>query len=256
MRRISRRVHFASLVFHLAAALWCSAVQAQILVHFDLPAQSLAKSLKAIGTATNTDVGFNASQVAGMMAPSLNADLTVDGALARVLAGTGLRSQHLDDHTIVIAIAVSTASESLEGTSSPTKASTLLAQPDYLRAVNVIGDSSLPLLAQTDASVPNNAASSDRKDRASPSDQLQEVTVTGTHIRGVTPSSPVIQIGRDEIDQSGYVTVSDIMRSLPQNFAGEAVLRPRPVHRPIRQTMGVLVEGRPPTLEDSEPLPR
>ncbi|HEY4443544.1 MAG TPA: STN domain-containing protein, partial [Steroidobacteraceae bacterium] len=91
------------MAFIVAAAFMCTGVQAQILVHFDLPAQSLARSLKEIGTATNTDVGFSANQVAGLIAPSLKADLTVDGALMRVLAGTGLRPQHLDDHTIVIA---------------------------------------------------------------------------------------------------------------------------------------------------------
>src|SRR6266851_4886707 len=102
------------MAFLVAAALWCSGAHAQILVHFDLPAQSLARTLKAIGTATNTDVGFSASQVAGFMAPSLRADLTVDGALMRVLAGTGLRPQHLDDHTIVIASTGSSTSDSAE----------------------------------------------------------------------------------------------------------------------------------------------
>ena len=74
----------------MAAAFWCSGVQAQMLSHFDLPAEPLARSLKAIGTATNTDVGFSADQVAGLIAPSLTADLTVDDALMRVLAGSGL----------------------------------------------------------------------------------------------------------------------------------------------------------------------
>src|SRR3982074_1343073 len=87
----------------VAAAFWCCAVRAQILVHFDLPAQSLARSLKAIGTATNTDVGLSASQVAGLRPPSLRADLTLDGALMRVLTRTGMRWQPLEAQTIVIA---------------------------------------------------------------------------------------------------------------------------------------------------------
>src|SRR5260370_10161565 len=111
------------MAFLVAAALWCSGAHAQILVHFDLPAQSLARTLKAIGTATNTDVGFSASQVAGLMAPSLRADLTLDGALMRVLAGTGLRPQHLDDHTIVIAAMESSKSDSAEIKLLPLKAS-------------------------------------------------------------------------------------------------------------------------------------
>src|ERR1700738_1760766 len=123
MDTIPGRIHRSSTAFLVAAAFWCCAANAEILLHFDLPTQSLARSLKAIGTATNTDVGFSASQVAGLMAPSLRADLTVDGALMRVLAGTGLRPQHLDDHTIVIASAESSTSDSAEMKLLPVKVS-------------------------------------------------------------------------------------------------------------------------------------
>src|SRR5258707_14973458 len=114
MCRTTGRTDYFSMIFLVAGALRCAGAQAQALVHFDLPAQSLARSLKAIGTATNTDVGFSASQVAGLLAPELKADLTIDGALQRVLAGTGLRPKHLDDHTIVIAAAELSRSGSAE----------------------------------------------------------------------------------------------------------------------------------------------
>src|ERR1700722_13094391 len=103
MRRYCARIHASFTSFLFVAAFWCTAANAQMLAHFDLPAQSLARSLQEIGTATNTDVGFSASQVAGLLAPPLKAELTVDDALMRVLAGTRLRPKHLDDHTIVIA---------------------------------------------------------------------------------------------------------------------------------------------------------
>src|SRR5260370_37141809 len=101
MYRITGR--FSSISLFLLVAFWCAAADAQMLVHFDLPAQPLSQSLRAIGTATNTDVGFSASQVAGLFAPELKADLTVDGALQRVLAGTGLRPRQLDDPTSLFA---------------------------------------------------------------------------------------------------------------------------------------------------------
>src|SRR5580704_8230627 len=114
MRSISGYVDSISKLILLVSAFGCAGADAQTLVHFDLPSQPLARSLKAIGTATNSDVGFSASRVAGLLAPALKADLTVDGALARVLAGTGLRAQHLDDHTIVIAVAAASMSDSGE----------------------------------------------------------------------------------------------------------------------------------------------
>ena len=91
MRRVNGRFRLSSTSFFLATAFWCAGACAQTLVHFDLPAQPLSQSLRAIGSATNTNVGFSATQVAGLLAPALKADLTVDSALQRVLAGTGLR---------------------------------------------------------------------------------------------------------------------------------------------------------------------
>ncbi|ESQ87015.1 TonB-dependent receptor [Asticcacaulis benevestitus] len=47
-----------------------------------------------------------------------------------------------------------------------------------------------------------------------------EVIVTGTHIRGGNPTSPVHVIDRKEIDRSGYADIGDVIRSLPENFSG------------------------------------
>jgi iron complex outermembrane recepter protein len=104
MGGFSDRIHCASAAFivAMAAALLCYGARAESLFHFDLPAQPLARSLKAIGAATNTDIGFSANQVAGLQAPAIKADLTVDGALMRALAGTGLRPQNVGDHSILI----------------------------------------------------------------------------------------------------------------------------------------------------------
>ena len=49
---------------------------------------------------------------------------------------------------------------------------------------------------------------------------VTEVIVTGTHIRGGNPTSPVHTVTRKEIEISGYSQVGDVMRSLPENFSG------------------------------------
>ncbi|MGC1522746.1 MAG: TonB-dependent receptor, partial [Steroidobacteraceae bacterium] len=204
MRRFSGRIYSSAMSFLLATGFWCARADAQMLIHFDLPAQSLARSLKAIGTAANTDVGFNASQVAGLLAPPVKADLTVDGALARVLAGTGLRPQHLDDHTIVIAPAESSRPDPAEvkllpaATSAPTEAGDQVMAPQ----VGAAADS-------TDNSSPQNDHKKD----------LEEIVVTGTHIHGTDNKiNPIIVIDRAEIDRSGYSSTADLFRALPQNF--------------------------------------
>lgn len=52
---------------------------------------------------------------------------------------------------------------------------------------------------------------------------LDEVVVTGSHIRGVGPGpAPVVSLDRDEIDRQGRATVADTLSNLPQNFSGSA----------------------------------
>ena len=47
-----------------------------------------------------------------------------------------------------------------------------------------------------------------------------EVTVTGTRIRGTDSPSPLIVATRQSIEQAGLSTVTDFARTLPQNFSG------------------------------------
>jgi outer membrane receptor protein involved in Fe transport len=202
MKGISGRVRFSSTSFFLLVAFWSKAADAQMLVHFDLPAQPLAQSLNAIGTATNTDVGYRASLVAGLLAPPLKADLTVDGALTRVLVGTGLRPKHLDDHTILITATGALTADSRERRLFWAKASSATEQ----------GDQIVP--SQAGAATTDNPSSSNagKKD-------LDEIVVTGTHIHGTDNKiNPIITIDQDQIERSGYSSTSDLFRALPQNF--------------------------------------
>lgn len=201
MRRVYGRIRLSSTSFFLATAFWCAGANAQTLVHFDLPAQPLAQSLRAIGSETNTNVGFSASQVAGLLAPALKADLTVDGALTRVLAGTGLRPKHLDDHTIVIAATELSRPDSAETKLLPIRVSALA------EAVEPTPQESAPTTS---------TGSSDAQEK-----DLDELVVTGTHIAGGAPvGSPLIVITSADIENSGYSTIGDVIRSLPESFGG------------------------------------
>lgn len=46
-----------------------------------------------------------------------------------------------------------------------------------------------------------------------------DITVTGTHVRGAPPTSPLITITRRQIDEIAPTSVEDLMRRLPQNVA-------------------------------------
>ena len=190
-----------------ASLLGGTAAHAQGLVHFDLPSQPLAQALRQIGTLTNTDILVAAPRVAGRKAPALQADLTTEEALARVLAGSGLKARHIDDHTIVIESAVSAARD---GKTRPA------AQDDPAELVRVSDPPATPEAEATQEESEESAS----KQKKPPPKPIEEVLVTGTHIRGESPSSPVLTFDQTDIENSGLSTVGDFIRSIPQNYGG------------------------------------
>lgn len=101
-----------SIGLFVALACSASAAQAQSRAHLDLPAQPLADSLRAVGSESNTNILFDPALVAGKRAQALKADLTADESLSRLLAGTGLVHQFVNDTTVVLALQADTASTS------------------------------------------------------------------------------------------------------------------------------------------------
>jgi outer membrane receptor protein involved in Fe transport len=75
---------------------------AQPMTRFDLPSQPLADSLRSVGSQTNTNILFDPPLVAGRTAPALKAELTVDQALTRLLAGTGIKHEFLNETTVML----------------------------------------------------------------------------------------------------------------------------------------------------------
>lgn len=78
---------------------------------------------------------------------------------------------------------------------------------------------SLCLAVTTPASAIADSAQGDNQSEQNPT-QLEEVVVTGTHIRGVSPASPLIVLTSTDIANSGLSTSGDVLRNLPQSFAG------------------------------------
>jgi hypothetical protein len=80
----------------LIALLAAPATWAQAASKFDLPSQSLAASLRAVGSQATVNVLFDRPLVEGLQAPALTAALTTDQAFAQLLAGTKLKYRYLD----------------------------------------------------------------------------------------------------------------------------------------------------------------
>ena len=78
-------------------------------VKFNLPSQSLAQSLRALASQTQTNILFDQALVRGLTAQALDAELSLEQAMDRLLAGTGLTYRKTDEKTVVIAPARGTA---------------------------------------------------------------------------------------------------------------------------------------------------
>src|SRR5690349_779252 len=65
--------------------------------YFDLPAQNLADSLRAVSRQTDINILINQTLIGERQAPALRAQLTVGEALGRLLEGTGLVPRFIDD---------------------------------------------------------------------------------------------------------------------------------------------------------------
>ena len=123
-------MRYARATAFLFLALMVPIARAQAIAQFDLPAQPLADSLRAVGSQTNTNVLFDPPLVAGRRAPALRAALTTDQALSRLLAGSGIAHEFLNDKTVVLSAAASgsTSGISTSGTGGSLANSSTTAQ--------------------------------------------------------------------------------------------------------------------------------
>lgn len=55
------------------------------------------------------------------------------------------------------------------------------------------------------------------RESAQAASSAEDIVVTGTHVRGAPPTSPVITLTRRQIDQLAPASVEELMRSVPQN---------------------------------------
>ena len=157
-------------------------------VTFDIGGGSLAAALLAYAAQSHRQLLYDTGLVAGLTSQGLKGRFGQDEALVRLLAGSGIVFDHGRADVVVL--------------KRPVGAQLAKDPPDPI----------------ADAAGPG-AAGADREGEASVT-QVGEVEVTGSHIRGVRPIAPMQTVTRDDIDASGYSQTGDLVRSIPENFAG------------------------------------
>lgn len=134
---------------------------------FNLPEEPLSQSLREVAVRTGRNVIAPADLLGDQKTAPLSGSFTAEEAVARLLAGTGLRYRAVEGTLIVERVPLAEAS--------------------------------------------NAGAAADASAR--------DIVVTGTHVRGASPTSPLIVLTRKDIDRTGATAVDELMRTLPQNSA-------------------------------------
>src|ERR1700732_330834 len=95
---------FAIFILILSGAASAPAAFAETTYSFNLPEQSLADSLRAIGQQTEMNILFEPDAVKNTRSPALRGQYTVDEAIRLVLKGTELEAQHTAASNVVIKV--------------------------------------------------------------------------------------------------------------------------------------------------------
>jgi outer membrane receptor protein involved in Fe transport len=168
----------------LAMAAPAVAIAQEPQVPVSLPAGPLQKSLVSLARQAGFKILFETELVAGLKAPSVQGRYTPHEALERLLVGTGIRVEQAGPGVVV------------------------------LRAGRTQVSLTTPL--EIGASEPTSVAPQFTEDTT----MVAEIVV-GSHIRGVKDTaSPVIVLGREDMDRGGYASIAEALTSLPQAFGG------------------------------------
>lgn len=159
--------------------------------HFEIKAQDVNSSLLDLAAQSEHQIIFSSSAVEGLEAPALDATMTPEDAANYILGGSSLTVDKVSEKTLV----VKTRSASLSGERYAMLAVTQ--DDDQEEEPTIIGSDD----------------DSDAED-----DEDDVVIVTGTRIKGVSPTTQTVVIDKAEIDARGFRNVEDIINSLPQTY--------------------------------------
>jgi outer membrane receptor protein involved in Fe transport len=194
-------------IFAVLVSLSLSAIAgAEIKSHFDLPAEPLDKALRDFAIQANCNISYDPSVVAGLQAPAIRGEFTPTSVLSMLLTGTRLTAVNVNADTIQVV--------EKPGTTSRDPAA-----GDKHSSVRFAAGPEAP----TPEGVPvtESTESPSTESKSSKNKELEEITVTGTHIRGTKDSpTPVDIYTREDIDASGTNTIQQFLQTVPQNFGG------------------------------------
>jgi iron complex outermembrane receptor protein len=207
----------------LAGLTFSAAAIAEHARAINVPAGDLVAALESLAKQADIELVYQAEQLRGGRTGGISGIYEPKEAVQLLLEGSQF-SIRIDEETGVMLIVPARSTES-----SPASASdgvSTAESPSSMRNASASkGLWSRLRVARTDTSAETAAGrgAGNTRDGDEPTKEieLEEIVITGTHIRGTQSlTAPAIVIDRTEIQRSGFSTVQDLMESLPQNFSG------------------------------------
>jgi iron complex outermembrane receptor protein len=180
-------------------------------VTVNIPAQALDTALMQLSKQTHLQVMLASTSVDGKFTKGVQGTMPVSAALTIMLRDSGM-SFTADNQTVTVSPIANPKHGELTDKNSSRVAQT--------------NQNEKPTEAQQDNSSPGDQAVGDKRSRkATDSEEnsdrgLQEIVVTGTHIRGGDSASPVMVFTQYDFDQAGASTPQEFFATLPQIFQG------------------------------------
>ncbi len=194
----------------IAVAVMCASPAHAQTLDFRVPGGDLKSALVAYVEQSGVQLVYREDDVRGLTTAGVRGTLPIEEALNRVLAGTPLVVQR--DRSGAIAIGRPAGAFEFDDISG-----TQLRAPEASVHLASAGAEPAQGAAYTSQSDPSADVSPSARTRA---ELLEQVVVTGTHIRGVKNlTAPLIVMDREFIDSTGFTTTVQLIESLPQNFA-------------------------------------
>jgi iron complex outermembrane receptor protein len=202
-------VAFLAGLLGFTPAVYARAADLQSTHKFSIPAQSLDTALLAFSDQAKVQVLMQGGAKADAHSSGAIGELISLDALTAILRNTGFGYQQIGRETVAIVPAGSQSS------------ATSMNANQELRPIRVSlsGPPSSQDAEQNQSSTENTQNSQNQS--TGPLSELDEVVVTGTHIRGVrNDSSPMLTVDREYIERSGFTNMMQLVESLPIDFKG------------------------------------
>jgi outer membrane receptor protein involved in Fe transport len=193
-----------ALLLALTISVFCGLSHAQAAItrfKLNIEPQPLGSALMVFGEQSGVQVlmKIEDGEVESREAPRMVGEFTVEAALEKMLKGSGLTYELVNERTVRVSAAGEESKRPLEIAGAQSES------PRTSERTDTSGTS----VAQGEGAK--------RTDEG----KLEEVLVTGSHIRGAGHlPSQLLQFDRAAIEQSVYATTDQFLTSLPQNFGG------------------------------------